>query len=325
MNYVVVGLFILAFLGCEQEGRTTDFYYWRTTFKLSPLEANVLKQKNSKTLYVRLFDVDKVNGKFQPLGIISKLNEQKITTEIVPVVFIMNRVWNQITKDEISFLTENILQEIRKKENHWNVKFTNEIQIDSDWTASTQKEYFSFLENLKKQSGKEISATIRLHQIKDKEIMGIPPISKGTLMCYATNSPLEESHENSILNLNRLQNYLRNLNDYKLPLNYALPIYSWGIITNHLGKKRLVNGLSNAQLDTMKGITKIKQNQYKISEDGFYFGRYLNTGFTIKVEEISDSLLHKTVDFLDKKTHQKVPVIYYQLDEQFLKNRKDLP
>jgi hypothetical protein len=54
-------------------------------------------------------------------------------------------------------------------------------------------------------------------------------------MCYSTSSPLEKSDKNSILDVNILKSYLSKMEDYPVKkIEVALPIYSWGIITNHL-------------------------------------------------------------------------------------------
>lgn len=48
------------------------------------------------------------------------------------------------------------------------IENVKEIQIDCDWTASTQEAYFEFLHYLKEKAKDkqiQLSATIRLHQL----------------------------------------------------------------------------------------------------------------------------------------------------------------
>ena len=69
----------------------------------------------------------------------------------------MNRVWENITPEELDFLaakTNEFIQRV-SKENAFNT--INEIQIDSDWTAGTKADYFAFLKKLKQISEKDIS------------------------------------------------------------------------------------------------------------------------------------------------------------------------
>ena len=57
-------------------------------------------------------------------------------------------------------------------------------------------------------------------------------------------------------------------------------------------------------------------------KDGFYFGSYLNKGFKIKVEEISEEQLNDVIVFLQKKKIPHFNIIYYQLDSKFVSDRK---
>jgi hypothetical protein len=228
-----------------------------------------------------------------------------------------NRTFLKITDQEIKFLAESINSLIQKKILEYHFKTSSEIQIDCDWTAGTREDYFKFLKELKKISGKEITCTLRLHQVKDKAQTGIPPVEKVYLMCYSTSSPLENSDKNSILDVNTLKSYLSKIDEYPIKkIEVALPIYSWGIVTNYLGKHKLINALSEKDLKN-PNFKKISTTEIEIQKDGFYFGNYLNKGFRIKVEEISDEQIQEVVDFLEKKI-QHFNIIYYQLDSKFV-------
>jgi hypothetical protein len=209
---------------------------------------------------------------------------------------------------------------IGKKYKEFGFKNYSEIQIDCDWTAGTRDDYFNFLKQLKTVSGKEITSTLRLHQVKDKKVMGIPPVSKVYLMCYSTSSPLENSGKNSILDLQLMENYLADLDKYPIKnIDVALPLYSWGIVTNYAGKHKLINALSKKDLQHAE-FKKISDSEAEILNDGFYFGNYMNKGFRIKIEEIEETTLDEAVNFLNKKISQ-YHIIYYQLDHNFVENR----
>src|SRR5690606_2105981 len=166
----------------------------------------------------------------------------------------------------------------------------DEIQIDCDWTESTRDSYFQFLKELKEISQKNIGSTLRLHQVKFRNKTGIPPADKVYLMCYATSSPIEEIEKNSILDLELLKDYLNDVDRYLLKKDVALPIYSWAIVTNHLGKKKLINGVSASDLDN-ENYKKLKDGFYRIEADTFLKGIYINKGFEVKLETISAELL----------------------------------
>ncbi|MCL1676688.1 hypothetical protein [Elizabethkingia meningoseptica] len=312
-------LFLIFFItwSCKEGEKTHPytFYYWRTKLELNAAEKKNLQQATVPVLYTRYFDIDKSAGRFQPVGVLT--STEKVSQKIVPVVFIMNRVWENITPEELNFLAEKTNELIKKitAENTFNT--TNEIQIDSDWTAGTRDDYFAFLKKLKQVSGKEITCTIRLHQVKDKKNTGIPPVNKGYLMCYATSSPLEDTPQNSILDVTTLKNYLSGTDQYSLKLDIALPIYSWGIVTNHLGRHKLINALTDEELIKDPKFKKINDHTYEVLEDHFYEGFYLSKGFRIKVEEISQQDLNLVKNFLNKKL-KNYTIIYYHLDSRFL-------
>lgn len=315
-------IFLFAFLlSCQNsEKHSYTFYYWRTTLSLNNAEKEALKKSDLSYLYTRFFDIEKVDGKFQPVAVITKDETFKTEKEIVPVVFIKNEVFYDITLDEINFLAKNVSSLITKKQKEFGFKISKEIQIDCDWTAGTNKEYFEFLKELKEISAKEITCTLRLHQVKNSKHSGIPPVHKVYLMCYSTSSPLENSTRNSILDLPTLKDYLKNIDHYPLDLDVALPIYSWGIVTNHFGKHKLINALSAKDLEN-PNFKKIGNHKIEILKDGFYFGNYLNNGFTIKVEEITDDQLHEVKAFLNKKL-KNYTIVYYHLDGKFVDNHK---
>lgn len=305
----------------EKQKHSYSFYYWKTHLKLNETEKKSLNESTNSVLYIRFLDVDKVGEKFQPVAVITKDNSFETDKQIVPTVFITNQTFLHIKKEEIQFLAESIHQLIQKKAQDYQLKINNEIQIDCDWTVGTKDDYFEFLKQLKKISQKEITCTLRLHQVKDKNLTGIPPVEKVYLMCYSTSSPLENSDKNSILDLNIMKSYLSKLEDYPVKkIEVALPIYSWGIVTNHLGKHKLINALSAKDLDN-PDFKKISDTEIEILKDGFYFGNFLNKGFKIKVEEISPEQLNSAIEFLDKKI-SSYNIIYYQLDGKFVEGRK---
>lgn len=313
---------LLLIASCSsKEKHPYTFYYWKTNLKLDPEEKRVLDKAPVPFLYTRFFDVDKIDGKFQPVAVITKDASFQTSKQIVPTVFITNPALLGISPDEITFLAESIHHLVQKKAEEYHLKINNEIQIDCDWTAGTREDYFKFLKELKRVSGKEITCTLRLHQVKDKKNTGIPPVEKVYLMCYSTSSPLEKSDKNSILDVSTLRSYLSKLEDYPVKkIEVALPVYSWGIVTNHLEKHRLINALSEKDLDN-PNFKRISPSEVEILKDGFYFGNYLNKGFTIKVEEISEEQLEEVISFLQKKIPH-FNIIYYQLDSKFVSDRK---
>ena len=292
-----------------------SFYYWRTEWNLDKKEQENLKKSKSQTIYARFFDIDKKEGRFTPVGKIHF--SQKSNFPLTPVIFITNRTFFGIKKEEIHSLAKNTLSLIENIKNENKLSLTFEIQIDCDWTEQTREDYFLFLEELKNISKQKITCTLRLHQVKDKEKTGFPPVEKVYLMCYATYSPLENQPKNSILDVPTLKNYLMNIEEYPIKMDIALPLYSWGIVSNHVGKKKLINALTINDLSQNKNFKKISETEFEVLKDDFYFGVYLSKGFKIKIEEISQNQLDEVKHFLDKKLDH-YNIVYYHLDSKFV-------
>jgi len=319
-------IFILLMTGCSKTDINNDygFYYWRSKLSLTKKEQQTLDRSKVPNLYTRFFDVVKHNNQFAEVGVISIDKDFSINKKIVPVIFITNETWFDIKSNEIKFLANKINNHINKIKANNKLNLANEIQIDSDWTTSTKDDYFKFLQTLKMVSKKNVTCTLRLHQVKDKLKTGIPPVEKMYLMCYATSSPLENQQQNSILDIKTLKSYLKHIEGYPVKLDVALPIYSWGIVTNHVGKKKLINALTAEELMQNKNFRKINENNFEVLKDDFYFGMYLNKGFKIKVEEISEKDILESINFINEKLKYKPLLIYYHLDERFTKNYNTL-
>ncbi len=305
-------------LSCSEPTAPHTFYYWRTTASLDPSEKAALDKATTPYLYMRFFDIEKKSGKFQPIALVQNTASFKTDKKIIPVVFIKNEVFYDISLDDIEFLAQNIESLVRKKYAEFSALPITEIQIDCDWTAGTNKEYFAFLKKLKEKTRANITCTLRLHQVKDRALSGVPPVDKVYLMCYSTTSPLEDSDINSILDMTVLRNYLKNIDQYPLDIDVALPIFSWGIVTNHNGKHRLINAFAAKDLNH-PDLKKLSPTKAVVLKDGFYFGNYLSKGFTIKIEEISPEQLRELKNFLSKKL-TGYQIVYYHLDAKFLGN-----
>ena len=317
------GFFIclLLLLSCKEEVHQVNFYYWKSRVDIGETEQKYFNALKSNKLYIRFFDVDIQQGEIKPLAKINLFNPEVLNAGYIPVIFITNRTFLGISQEEIGSLASNINDLIGQICRKNNISDINEIQVDCDWTEKTKSDYFRFLKNLQQTSQKEISCTIRLHQVKFHEKTGIPPVSKGYLMCYATSDPRESSVGNSILDLELLKDYTSQINSYPLDFDIALPIYSWGVVTNHLDKIKLINNVGIADTDTLPFQPKGK-NLFEATDDFFFHGLYLNKGFSLRVETITPELLKEARQYLSEKIKMPYDIVYYHLDKAFLEQYK---
>ena len=318
---LIVALFAFALSACTpNRHHDVDFYYWKSKCAIGETEREYFNQLGSKRLFVRLFDVDVEAGKAVLVGPIQAFSKEQLpndSTEVIPVVFITNKTFLDYVSDSaVEKFVANVSLTIEHIMEAAGVAY-DEIQIDCDWTQRTKTPYFRFLKQLAEQSGRDISCTLRLHQIRDYQKTGVPPVSRGGLMCYATSSPLEGDTRNSILDMELLKAYTTNINEYPLDFDVILPIYSWGIVTNHVGEVKLINGLTEDDLQTPM-FEKTGDNQYLVKEDGFLRGMYVNSGFTIKVEAITLELLAEAKQYLDRQIDRDFTWVYFHLSQGFL-------
>ena len=322
--FLALMLFLLAsvaFMGCsKKQEHGTDFYYWKSNYTVGTTERAYFTQLESQRLFVRLFDVDMEGEQAVPVGPIQGLRKDQLPDEnarVIPVVFVTNKTFlNYVSNDAVEKLASNVASGINHFMQSAEIQY-DEIQIDCDWTERTRDAYFRFLKALKKQTNLNLSCTLRLHQIHDRVKTGVPPVDRGSLMCYATSSPLEGMTRNSILDMDLLKAYTAHINEYPLAFDVILPIYSWGIVTNHVGKVKLINGLTEDDLQTPM-YEKISDNLYRVKEDGFCQGLYINSGFTIKIEAITPALLMEAKDYLDRTIDNDFRWVYFHLSQGFL-------
>ena len=293
-------------------------------FKLSPLEKTTLQQNNVKKLYVRYFDIDleaKTNLPF-PKGPIHF--EQKTTGfAVVPVVYIKNKVMlNKNTNVmDLAQKTNDYIQQINTKNNI----SCQEIQIDCDWTLESRANYLQFVDSFKKISGKKLSATIRLHQIKYFTKTKIPNVDKGVLMYYNMGKIAPDSL-NSIYDRNIAIQYLASLKKYPLKINMALPIYSWAIHIREGKVMGLKNKINVFSIKKDANFVQINKSLFKVKINNYKAGSFYKVGDYLKFESIhQNDLLEMANDLNDNSKTNPEEIIFYDLDEFNIKNyEKDI-
>ncbi|WP_264531549.1 hypothetical protein [Flavobacterium sp. N502540] len=315
-----IGFLILFLISCSKnEKPVVAFYYWKTILKLSETEKLALKDNEVTKLYIRYFDIGQHPQTKQPIPLSPIRFQDDVTKfEIVPVVFIQNKIMlsSSLDVEDLAQKTVRLIEEISTK----NKITSREIQIDCDWTLKSKDNYLKFIESVKKLSGKKLSATIRLHQVKYFKKTKIPNVDSGVLMYYNMGSIAPDSL-NSIYDQKIAERYLKSLKKYPMHLDFALPIYSWGI---HIRNQKVIGLRSKMNVAELKrdpnfqqisGIFfKAKKSNYK--NDVFYEENDL-----LKMETITAEDLKQMAEELGENTAQQPKeIIFYDLDEFNLKN-----
>ena len=178
--------------------------------------------------------------------------------------------------------------------------FPSELQIDCDWTATTRDKYFRFLEKLKvRNPGKTISVTVRLYPYKYRKKMGIPPADRGMLMCYNMGNIKSENTRNSIFDLDEMNKYLDD-GSYPLPLDIALPIFSWQVWFRGGKFKAIVHNAIYCEGNS-RTFTRLNDNYFRINIDTVINDAYYREGDEIRTEAPDAKQLLRAADLLTKK------------------------
>ena len=322
---ILLGIVLCLFISCQQQEKPIiSFYYWKTIFRLTPKEKNCLSSNNVQRLYIRYFDIDLVSKSENPYPRSPiRFEDVPKSFDVIPVVYIKNKVMlnPKLNILDLAQKTNSYINQINKK-NNINIQ---EIQIDCDWTLASKDNYLRFIEVFKKVSKKKLSATIRLHQIKYFKKTKIPNVDRGVLMYYNMGTIAPDSL-NSIYDRNIANRYLSSLKNYPLPINIALPIYSWAI---HIRNGKIIalrNKIITNNLKNNRSFVLTKNNWVKCKSTTFMGGVFYKENDLLKLETISENnLLEMASDLKENTSLNPEEIIFYDLDEFNLKNyEKDI-
>jgi len=325
MKYKYILFFVILLISCQQKREMqTSFYFWKTVYQSNVAEQSYLQHFNSKKLFVRILDVDKdLNGGISPVAPIKFKDQFPATLEMVPVVFIVNEVLKEIDDAQVKKLAANIVQFVEAKVKQAGKSSYGELQIDCDWTTTTRSNYFLLLKEIRQRlKNKTISSTLRLHQLKNQEKSGIPPVDKVLLMCYNMGNLRKYGTQNSILEVQELKKYAgKNLAYYPMPIDVALPLFSWAVVFRNQNYAGISKRLKLANLNANGVFTKMHNGLYQANTDLPEFGLYKNDEIRFEASKFED--IRQTTVYLDQYLSRKpLNLLFYHLDEQTLNNFK---
>lgn len=301
-----ITVMFIAFASCSRQqddaipSPARSVYYWKTVFKLDSTETDFLKIHSVKKIYLRYFDVDyDEKGKVVPVGTVRFESKIPSGTKIIPVVFIEKHCLNNT-----GGLAEKIVNRVLKMSEVNGISI-DELQIDCDWTKGTRKAYFDLLSEMRKLLKEDaylISATIRLHQLKQPA----PPVDYGVLMCYNTGNLRDYKCENSILDAKDVAPFVRHhLERYKLPLCGAYPVFSWNLLFE-MGQFKTI--LRDIDISDSTLYKKVSDKRYIVMRshtvpvpDRDSFGLMVRAGDEIKVDDVSVETVMDVQRMLERK------------------------
>lgn len=303
----------------------TSFYYWKTVYKTNLTESAYLRHFNNHKLYVRIMDVNIDEDGVSPVPVSPITFKDKLSdsVQIVPVVFIVNDVLKTITKPRLDDLAAKLVTFVAAKVQQAGKNTFDELQIDCDWTASTRDNYFYLLNRLKLTPAlkhKTLSATLRLHQLKNQKGSGIPPVNRAMLMCYNMGNLRKYGSRNSVLEMSELKRYLGdNISKYPMPVDVGLPLFSWAVAFRNKEYIGISKRIKIVDLNKKNQFIFIGNNIYKAAADLPEYG--LLKADEVRWEAISVPVLEAAASYISPLIKaDTINVIYFHLDETVIKS-----
>ena len=318
---IILSVICCLFVACNHnhEPAVVSFYYWRTVFELSDIERQTLQENEVSKMYIRYFDVDLDSKSLPRPESPIRFKQKPEKMHIVPVVYIKNKVM-LLDSLQLGLMADNISDYIKQINQEADIAVFDEIQIDCDWTLKSRDRFMQFVDTLKLRSGKKLSATIRLHQVKHYASTLIPNVDYATLMYYNMGK-IDADTLNSIYDRKISGRYIESLKNYPLKLNIALPIYAWGVhirdnnVINLVSKndKAAFENDSNFMVSASSDIIEVKNSNIKN-------GRYYLRNDRIKIEQISGKELRQMASDIRKRLpYSPAEIIFFDLDEMNIK------
>lgn len=292
-------IIIFPILFSKEKKIQSSFYHWQNSY-------NQIKIKEK--LYIKILDISYSTK----LELSKTIFKTKPSNNSIPTIYITNET---LKNTDYKKVNKAILSSLKK------LNFSyNEIQIDCDWSLSTKSNYFKLLENLKKQTNKKLSATIRLHQIKYFKKTGIPPVDYGVLMYYNMSDITKLETKNSILDNSIAKKYHYNFDVYNLKLKLALPLYSQAVQFRDKKVLDIFEGVKKEDFDS--NFKQIKPNIYKVKTSTYFKKRYIYKGDLFRFEDSKINDIKTAINDFSKLSPNKFDeIIFYRLE---YKNKYDI-
>ncbi|NOQ74526.1 MAG: hypothetical protein GQ574_21120 [Crocinitomix sp.] len=297
-------------MACGKNTVEKSVYHWETEFDLTAEEEAFLEKEEIQTVYTKFFDITLDSEmRAMPVAKVNFLTAPQ--QEIVPVVYIITDVFKALDSNAIQNLVANVYEQLQTLNPQDDF---SEIQIDCDWMASIKDKYFYFLTELKSKIGETmLSCTIRLYQYKYPNLAGVPPVDKGVLMYYNMGELLSYSETNSILNNEIGEQYL-GFGEYPIPLDFALPNFSWTLLYQYGEMKRILLSIDAHDLNDTTLFQQQASGYYLVKKDTLLDGVFLRSGSELRHETCSENELIRAANLLSPEKNQNhTTLLFYDL------------
>lgn len=319
IRLLTIILFLTTCTPAPEKQISRAFYHWKTRVAITPGEQQQLDSLGVHRLFVKFFDVDRddFTGQVLPQAKVLFPSEGPGSYEITPVVYITQEALYALDSLGVDSLAGRIADLLESLSVPVSRQLSREVQLDCDWSAQTRDRYFRLLEKIRRYpffQKKTLSVTIRLHQLKYITVNGIPPADRGLLMSYNMGNLRHPETRNSILDTDILQQYVRHLSDYPLPVDIALPLFEWWVWF----RKDQYKGLVRTQTIP---VNERQQEKIRFDQQTIWNGYTFEPGDWLRHEQSSYPTLLEAARILNRRSNTRdFTVILYHLDSATLSN-----
>jgi hypothetical protein len=282
-----------------------------------------LSRSGAGCLYVRFFDVVRGAADLEahPVAPIRLEAPFPAGVAIVPVVYLANAVF--LGREDAERLADRVWTKLDAMAQTDGIRF-KQLQIDCDWSEESRAPFFRFAARLKKRAaerGATLSATIRLHQVKYFARTGVPPVDSGMLMFYNMGRLGADGARPSIFNAEDAGRYASSIAAYPLPLDLALPIFSWLVQSRDGRVIGLVENTEASELETSQAFSRSGPGTFLARRSLFLHGRYFKKGDFLRLEETGPIRTCEAAVLAARGAGAKTfgTVAFFDLDEQRVK------
>lgn len=296
-----------------------SFYYWKTVFNPGDESLARLAQIKAGRIYLRLFEVTS-DEMGQALPHATVTFAQQPSLPVVSVIYIENSVFGRAV--DVVDLADKLVARVMGMIAVHELKVIRELHLDCDWTPTTKEQFFAFTAAVKEKlpSGWQLAVTLRLDQFRNLSSTGVPPADKGILMAYNMGNLRQPGPHNSIIDPAIATRYLKGDDKYPLPLDIALPLFSWVVVFDDQDQfQGLLRTVPPELLDTRlchddgDGLyTVIKPFQTR-------GGTPIGAGWRLRLEDSKSEDLLAVAKLLRQAVPQSEFLVFYHLDEKIIR------
>ena len=278
-----------------------------------------------RRLRVRLFDIGSDSSGARPVARLRVAVPLPPGLEVLPVVFARERAFRDAGAAEV--LARHILSERDAICREGNLPCCG-LEMDCDWTASSRDGYFRALQTLSDslhRRGESLHATLRLHQYRSPRTTGIPPADRLTLMAYNMGPVTAAPGRLSVLDLPELRRWLAGAAPYPIPLDVALPLWSWCLQVREGHPIDLLQAIPEEELAGIPQLSAKGRGLFRSREGFFLQGRWIRAGDVLKAETVAPRDLEEAAEILARTLPPdgRREVVYFDLSERNLQRHDE--